>query len=279
MSRRGGIVRGDEGGDEPMPWLEPAEVDDRRHVELPRSRLWLWVALLGGLLILVVALVYAQVAKPQDETPVYAENGEVPLIRAPDTPFKVRPDDPGGMDLEGVNHTAHEAAGGIDPGGELNFDALPEEPIDRSVLMAGTASEPPAPALIIDPPAPAERAVKPAAPAVEKPAPKPDIEKPAEKPAVKTEPKGEIKEPVAEGGGSFALQLGAFSSQAKANEAWKRFSGRYSYLADLDKLVIPFERDGEKLYRLRAGGIGSRAQADNLCGRLKAAGDQCAVVD
>lgn len=283
MARRGGIVRGDEDSDESMPWLEPAEVDDRRHVELPRSRLWLWVVVLGGLLVVVVALVYAEIAKPRDETPVYAENGEVPLIRAPDAPFKVRPANPGGMDLEGLNQTAHEAAGGIDPGGELNFDALPEEPVDRSVLAAG--APPPAPSMLIEE-APAEEKAPAKAPVVEKapekPAAKPAAEKavakPAEKPAVKTEPKGETKEPVSDGG-SFSLQLGAFSTKAKADEAWKRFTGRYSYLADLNKLVIPFERDDEKLYRLRAGGISSRAQADNLCGRLKAAGDQCSVID
>lgn len=283
MSRRPGGVRGDERNDEPMPWLEPADVDDDGVVEMPRSRFSLWILLLGALLILVVGLVYAQIAKPGDEAPVYAENGEVPLIRAPDTPFKVRPADPGGLDLEGLNQTAHEAAGGVDPGGELNFDALPEEPIDRSVLTAGAppaappASTPPVPEAQPSAP-PKPEAAKPVekAPA-EKPQPKPATEKP--KPDVKTEPKGETKEPVDDEGGSFALQLGAFSSQAKANEAWKRFTGRYSYLADLDKSVIALERDGEKLYRLRATGVTSRAQANNLCARLKVAGDQCTVVD
>jgi cell division septation protein DedD len=263
MSRRGGIVREDEREDGPMPWLEPAEVDA---VELPRRSLGIWMLLLGALLILVVGLVYAQIAKPRDETPVYAENGEVPLIRAPDSPFKVRPVDPGGLDLEGVSQTAHAAAGGLDPGGELNFDALPEEPIDRSVLLAGAPSAPPAP----------EASQTDREPT---PAPAEPVKSTAEKPETKSEPADEKKEPVADEGGSFALQLGAFSSQAKANEAWKRFTGRYSYLTDLEKSVIELERDGEKLYRLRATGVTSRAQADNLCARLKVAGDQCTVVD
>ena len=56
-------------------------------------------------------------------------------------------------------------------------------------------------------------------------------------------------------------------------------TGRYVYLADLKKSVIAVERDGGKLYRLHATGITSRAQADNLCGRLRVAGDQCTVVD
>jgi len=258
-----------------MPWLEPAEIDDPRGMEVSRSRLNLWLLLLLALLVVVVGLVYAQIAKPRDEAPVYGIDGEAPLIRAPDTPFKTRPADPGGIDLEGVNQTAHEAAGGVDPGGELNFDALPEEPIDRSML-AGTVAPPPAPAL---PPASAS-AAEAAEPALPKPTPaKPAPQMPVAKPETKSEPADEKAEPIADEGGSFALQLGAFSSQAKANEAWKRFTGRYSYLADLEKSVIALERDGEKLYRLRATGVGSRAQANNLCARLKVAGDQCSVVD
>ena len=262
MSRRGGH---DQDDDSP-PWLAPAEPDlRRRSTVVPGRRFNLWVAVLGGLLLLVVGLVYALIAKPEDDRQVYAAaDGEVPLIRAPDAPFKVRPANPGGLDLEGDNQSAFEAAGGLDPGGDLNFDALPEEPIDRSVLTAARPA-PPAPAVPAEPAAPAEPVAKPAVAT-----PKPDVKSP---------PKNETKEPVADDDGSYALQLGAFSTQAKANEAWKNFTGRYSYLADLDKSVIALERDGAKLYRLRATGIASRAQADNLCARLKVAGDQCTVVD
>ena len=267
MSRRGGL---DQDDDSP-PWLAPAEPDLRsRSTVVPGSRFGLWVVLLGGLLVLVVGLVYALLAKPDDDRQVYAAaDGEVPLIRAPDAPFKVRPANPGGLDLEGGNQSAFEAAGGLDPGGDLNFDALPEEPIDRSELAAGARPAAPQPGFSTEAP---EVPTAPAAPAV-----KPAVATP--KPDVKTAPKNETKEPVVADGGSYALQLGAFSTQAKANEAWKNFTGRYSYLADLDKSVIALERDGTKLYRLRATGIASRAQADNLCARLKVAGDQCTVID
>ena len=261
MSRRGGS----EGDDDTPPWLAPAEPDLRRgrSTVVPGSRFNLWLLLLGGLLLLVVGLVYALLAKPEDDRQVYAAaDGEVPLIRAPDAPFKVRPANPGGLDLEGGNQSAFEAAGGLDPGGDLNFDALPEEPIDRSVLTAPRRAAPAPPAAV-----PAETAELPAAKPVAAP-----------KPEAKTAPKNETQEPVSDGG-SYALQLGAFSTQAKANEAWKNFTGRYSYLADLEKSVIALERDGAKLYRLRATGVSSRAQADNLCARLKVAGDQCTVVD
>jgi cell division septation protein DedD len=268
MSRRGGY---DEEDDTP-PWLAPAEPDRRRSSTVVPGRSFnRWLLALAALLVLVVGLVYAMIAKPEDDRQVYATvDGEVPLIRAPDTPFKVRPADPGGLDLGG-NQSAFEAAGGLDPGGDLNFDALPEEPIDRSEILAGA----PRPA------APVAAAAEPVeeAPAAPVPAPKPKPAAETPKPDVRTPPKNETKEPVPDDRGSYSLQLGAFSSEAKANAAWKSITGRYSYLADLGKSVIAVERDDTKLYRLRATGVSSRAQADNLCGRLRAAGDQCSVVE
>lgn len=272
MSRRGRVEEDED--EESPPWLAPASTDHRRGTVVPASRFNLWLLLLGGLLILVVALIYAQVAKPEDDGPVYASaDGEVPLIRAPDTPFKVRPKDPGGLDLEGNNQSAFEAAGGLDPGGDLNFDALPEEPIDRAQIAAAAR---PAPRSAVPP---AEATGEPTQLLPPTPATKAEP-KALPKPEVKTAPKNETKEPVPEAAsGSFALQLGAFSTEAKANAAWKSFTGRYSYLADLGKSVAAIERDDKKLYRLRATGISSRAQADNLCARLKVAGDQCSVIE
>ena len=274
MSRRGRLE--DDDDEESPPWLAPASADHRRGTVVSSRKFNMWLLLLGGLLLLVIALIYAQIAKPEDDSPVYAgADGEVPLIRAPDTPFKIRPKDPGGLDLEGNNQSAFEAAGGLDPGGELNFDALPEEPIDRAELAARAAPRPAPPAAVVE----AEPSTETPAPDLPKPA-APPAAKPVPKPEVKTAPRNETREPIsAEGSGNFALQLGAFSSESKANEAWKSFSGRYSYLADLGKSVVPIERDDTKLYRLRATGITSRAQADNLCARLKVAGDQCSVID
>ncbi|MCA3566695.1 SPOR domain-containing protein, partial [Bradyrhizobium sp.] len=79
--------------------------------------------------------------------------------------------------------------------------------------------------------------------------------------------------------GNFSLQLGAFSTNAKANEVWKSFTGRYSYIAPLGKAIDALERDGKTLYRLRATGITSRATAQNLCARLKVAGESCSVTE
>ncbi len=71
------------------------------------------------------------------------------------------------------------------------------------------------------------------------------------------------------------IQLGAFSSSAKANEAWKSLSGRFAYLKPYAGAVTPVSIGKSTMYRLRAG-VGGEAQT--ICGKLKVAGETCAVV-
>lgn len=100
----------------------------------------------------------------------------------------------------------------------------------------------------------------PASPKAAEPAPK--AAAPAPKPAA----------PAASGP---VVQLGAFSSQAGANSAWKALSGRFTYLAPLTHSVSSTVSGGKTLYRLRASG----PNAANLCGRLRVAGESCVTVD
>jgi len=70
------------------------------------------------------------------------------------------------------------------------------------------------------------------------------------------------------------VQLGAFSSQAKATAAWKTLSGRFSFLSALTQSVIPTQSGDKTLYRLRASG----GNAGDICRRLKTAGESCSVI-
>jgi len=70
------------------------------------------------------------------------------------------------------------------------------------------------------------------------------------------------------------IQLGAFSSQAAAEQAWSALSSRFAYLAPLSHNVVPVQSGGRTLYRLRAGG----ADAAGICRRLEMAGEVCAPV-
>lgn len=73
-----------------------------------------------------------------------------------------------------------------------------------------------------------------------------------------------------------SLQLGAFSTRDKAEAAWTTAGGGGA-LAGLAKQIEPVDRDGTTLYRLRAGGVPSKAAATALCVRVKAAGNACIV--
>ena len=70
---------------------------------------------------------------------------------------------------------------------------------------------------------------------------------------------------------SGIVQLGAFSSAEKADAAWDKLSSRHGLTG---KRIIAVESGGKTLYRLRATG-----NAADICQKLKAAGDACAVVE
>jgi hypothetical protein len=99
------------------------------------------------------------------------------------------------------------------------------------------------------------------APAPQPPAPAPAPPRPAPAP-----------QPAASGP---TVQLGAFSSQASANQAWSALSGRFRYLAPLSHNVVSAQVGGRTLYRLRASG----ADAAGICRRLQVAGEACSVVN
>lgn len=142
-------------------------------------------------------------------------NGEV--IAAPEGDYKVRPDDPGGMDVQGEGDVSIAASEGAQPKGQIDTSA-PEAPVARPA-----ATGPAQPAVQ---PQPAPPAPAPARPAPAQPAP-------ASGPTV---------------------QLGAFSSAAAANGAWTALAARFRYLAPLGHSVVPVQAGGRTLYRLRASG-------------------------
>ncbi|WP_367947392.1 SPOR domain-containing protein [Sphingopyxis sp. BSNA05] len=71
--------------------------------------------------------------------------------------------------------------------------------------------------------------------------------------------------------GDWRVQLGAFSDENKAKTLWTKLEGSVSALSGLQPYLV---RAGG-ITRLQAGPFESRAQADSLCGRVKASGNDC----
>ena len=257
--------------DDEAPWLAEVENMSRESTFVSRGKL-LGGLVFGLLLLTLVALgIYLVANKKQGGADGIggASPGAVPLIAADPGPYKVPPSDPGGMTVEGTGQTVYSAGGGDDPGGQIDVNRTPEEVLPRpGSESAGTAPTDLLPPAMGGTAAPTAVAPQPAAPPAA-PAAKPEVALPA-KPAA---PPG-VAAP-----GPRTLQLGAFSTAAKAEAAWTALSGRYAYLAPLAKRIEPVARDGGTLYRLRATGSADHAAALDLCARLKVAGDSCMVTE
>jgi cell division protein FtsN len=78
--------------------------------------------------------------------------------------------------------------------------------------------------------------------------------------------------------GAAFVQLGAFSDAAKAEQAWTALGKRFGAISGTNKRVTEGAGEGgRKVFRLQAIAANSAA-AQQLCAKLKAAGENCIVV-
>lgn len=75
------------------------------------------------------------------------------------------------------------------------------------------------------------------------------------------------------------IQLGAFSTPARASNAYSTRIARYPLLAQMPRVIVPVvtKPDGRVLYVLRLGTT-SRQQSKTVCRNLRASGDHCLVI-
>lgn len=81
----------------------------------------------------------------------------------------------------------------------------------------------------------------------------------------------------AKSSGGVRIQLGALSTEGKARSEWQRLQGKFPALKGLEPQVTAAQTAAGKLYRLQAR-VASEAQAERICGTLKAAGQGCIQV-
>ncbi len=222
--------------DQGLPWLEA--VDDEDGPRGVSARKMIVALLMVVTAAAIIAGTFFWIGRRDAMV-----SGPPELIRAAPGPYKMRPDDPGGLDVAGESETAYSTSAGQDPDAALDMDKLP-----RGV-------EPPPPE--VDPDAPPE-------------------------PEPKKLPPNETKVPVTDGTAAPAapsptIQLGAYASTIKAETAWGMLSSRFPAVASLDKSVVSATVNGKAIHRLRA--VGSTEQTRAACAALKAAGESCLVVN
>lgn len=244
-------------------------------------------------------------------------DGEVPLIHAESGPIKVRPDEPGGMEVPDQDKLVYDR---IDGNAERNpVERLlppPETPLPKPVPAPGS-EQAAAPGASSPMPTAPEASAKPMTPPPPPPAPPgtvggtgtatsvaptpapqkvvPSVEdvlaamqpppavetrkEPA--PAVSAAKPAPAKAPVAAKSGTFQVQLSALRNREQVDSEWDRLRRRNSdLLGSLELSVVRADLGPGKgvFFRLRAGPLADEQAAKALCQKLSERKIGCLVV-
>ena len=228
--------------------------------------------------------------------------GEVPVIQADDRPIRVKPENPGGMQIAGVNN---EIFGDTDKSSGARLAPAAEAP-NPAALRAPPQPEPrPAPRVDVAEPAPkvvpaAPTGAKPVArdvpkttptagaPATQTPAgpqasatqaPRTATQEPA-KPAQAAPPAATTAPDKRPANARIAVQLAAVQSEGAAQAEWRSLQKRLPDLLGARQPVFPkTERDGKTFWRVRTAGFTDVAEARGFCERVRAKGAACSVAE
>lgn len=245
----------------------------RRGAERGRRRLALIALGLGGALLLLFVL--ANLAGRR--------NGPLPVIEADPGPVRVRPANPGGLQIAGLSDAI---LSGDTSSQDDQLLPPPEAPAPQALARAETASstqsetkqaasspgpaQPAAPRPWVPPAA----AAPPAPPSPQATGAKPEASR-APLPSAPARPSAP---PLAPPGKGVAVQLAALGSEQAARGEWERLSKRMpDLLGGHQPDIVPSERDGRRFFRLRLGGFGDTAQASLFCDRARAKGAACSI--
>lgn len=194
----------------------------------------------------------------------------VPLVEADPRPFKVRPDDPGGLRVpnqsELILERPAQRAQGNQQGRPANVVPGAEAPDLGGLRAAATARQPPSVQPDTSAPATLPSALAQAQP-LPAPQPAPQAAAPTVAPA---RPAGRVQ-----------VQLGALPTEEAARAEWERLSRRAPELfAGRAPQIMRLDRgEGQApLFRLRTGGLASQDAAAAFCEQVRARGGVCVPV-
>lgn len=206
--------------------------------------------------------------------------GGVPVVQADSRPLRVKPDNPGGMEVEGndasiLTGAADSAAKLAPPPEAPDVAALKREAAAAQAAADKAAAERVAAAAAAARPAMVQQAVvtaPPPAPVAAKPAPV--VAKPAPAPVVATAKPA----PAPVSSGKAQVQLAAVTSEEAAKSEWERLAHRMpDLLGGRKPAVLKTERDGKTYWRLRTGGFADAEQAAQFCEKIRTKGGGCTV--
>jgi hypothetical protein len=232
----------------------------RRGMDPATKRLAIIAGGLGGALVLLVG----------GWSLVGHRSTGVPVIKADSSPMRVKPVNPGGMQVAGTRDEilADGADASVDklaPGSEAPApqDLKAATAGTTASAIAGSAPTPVAPTQTV--PAQAVAAAPPVKPA----APTRAVSVASDHPA--------LPHPMV-GGRSTLVQLAALGSEDAAKIEWHRLEKRMpDLLASRQPALSRIDHDGKTFWRLRTGGFADIAQATAFCEQVRAKGNGCSI--
>ena len=243
--------------DIPMPAMAPSyrvtAAGKGGTMDPATRRLAIFAGVIGGALVLLVG--------------VWSATGHrhagVPVIEADSRPLRVKPANPGGMQIAGADDSI--LSGEAD--GKAAMAPPPEAPAPQALQAEEQAAAAPPPPAATAPVA--TMAAKPPAP----PTPAAAQQATAAKPAPATAAK-----PATAVAGGATVQLAAVESEEAAKAEWQRLEHRYGeLLGGRAPAFSRVEHAGKTFWRVRTGGFADTAQAVLFCERVKAKGGGCSV--
>ncbi len=238
---------------------------------------------------------------------------DVPVIRAQTEATKIKPEEPGGLEIAHQGREVYNVVNPITASSEttlapsaetLSVDDVPiaaPTPAPRrapeeiattptaevEVTTAAPEPVPKTPAVAVqatDTPEPVAEAVSEPVEVVEPasgfaPRTAPVAQRRPTRTAAAPAEAAELAEPRAAALASrIQIQLGAFNSETIAGEQWAALKNRNGdLLSGRGRVVTPVVSGGQRLYRLRAGPFSSVDEASSLCRALKSRGEVCIV--
>jgi cell division protein FtsN len=220
-------------------------------------------------------------------------DGVVPLIQADNAPTKVRPDQPGGMDVPNQDKLIYDrlAPGQNAPSNVERLLPPPETPMARPEPPPPPPPQQQAESMLPEaaPRAPVEHAtpdIQPppiAAPRQPTAPPTPLTPAAPPPPAQQAKPPANVASvppPASAASGNIRIQLGAVRSHDAAQKEWERLQKANKDLLGKLSLNISQANLGDRgtFYRVQAGPVGDQQAASDLCAKLKARNVSCIIV-
>lgn len=220
------------------------------------------------------------------------DDGNLPILIPDPSPIKIRPEDPGGMEVPHRETTVYDQLSDVDPDANVVLQELPDMP--RAPEVTAPPTQPEDGDAITDAEKEAEAetqktastpdsAASLEAPAIQEPA-LTDAQKALEA-ATKRAAETEVSENTPTKAavaptGNFRIQLASVREESGAAAEWKRLSTKNKdLLGDFQSFVQRTDIEGKgTFYRLQAGPISDAATAEKLCAELKERSVGCLIV-